>query len=147
MRVFLLKDVEKIGMAGEIIKVSDGFGSNFLIPRKLAIEVTVTNEKSFSNQKKVVEQRKTVIATKTSMLAEKIKSLNLVLKRKLHDGEKLYGSISPAEIVDALAEQGVAVSKSQIEFGKTIKAKGSYDVTIKLSSSLQPKIKVTVVPE
>ncbi|HZW61536.1 MAG TPA: 50S ribosomal protein L9 [Candidatus Babeliales bacterium] len=147
MRVFLLKDVEKIGLAGEIIKVSDGFGSNFLIPHKLGVEVTPQNEKSFVHQKKVVEHRKEVIATKTSMLAEKIKSIKLVIKRKLHDGEKLYGSISPAEIVDLLAEQGISVAKNQVEFNKAIKTKGSHEVTIKLSSTLQPKVTVNVVAE
>lgn len=147
MKVFLLKDVEKIGFAGEIIKVSDGFGFNYLIPRKLGVEVTAQNEKSFENRKKVVEERKEAIASKTSMLAEKIKSIKLTLKRKLHDGDKLYGSVSSAEIVDLLSAQGVSVAKNQIEFNKTIKAKGSYDVTVKLSSTLQPKVTVLVVPE
>ncbi len=147
MKVFLLKDVEKVGMAGEVIKVSDGFGQNYLLPNKLGLEVTAANEKSFAHHKKVVENRKEVIATKTSLLAEKIKSLKLTLKRKLHDGDKLYGSVNPSEIADLLAEQGVSVAKNQIEFNKTIKAKGTYEVTVKLSSSLQPKVMVTVVPE
>lgn len=147
VKVFLLKDIEKIGMAGEVVKVSDGFGSNYIIPRKLGVEVTPANEKSFANKKKVVEKRKEVISTKTSMLAERIKSIKLTLKRKLHDGDKLYGSISSGEIADLLAEQGVSVAKNQIEFDKAIKAKGSYEVTIKLSSSLQPKVTVVIIPE
>lgn len=147
MKVFLLKDIERIGMAGEIVKVSDGFGLNYLIPHKLATEVTEKNESFFKVRTKTIEHRQEVITSKTSMLAEKIKALKLVLKRKMHDDGKLYGSISPAEIVDALAEKGVSAAKNQIEFGKAIKEKGSYEVTIKLSSKLQPKVVVVVLPE
>ncbi len=147
MKVFLLKDIEKIGMAGEFVKVSDGFAANFLFPRKLAVAVTPENEVSLKQRVKVVEKRKEVIESKTSMLAEKIKSLTVVLKRKIHDNDKLYGSVAPHEIVDALAEKGVSVSKNQIKFDKPIKSKGLHTVTIKLSSKLQPLLTVKVVPE
>ena len=147
MKVYLLKDVEKVGMAREIIKVSDGFGSNYLIPQKLGIEITSNNEQFYKKQVKSVEHRKEVISSKTSMLAEKIHSLKITLKRKMHDDGKLYGSINASEIVDILAEKGVSISKNQVEFGKSIKAKGTYDVTIKLSTTLKPSIAVTIVPE
>ncbi len=149
VRVFLLKDVEKVGCAGEIVKVADGFAHNFLIARKLGLEVTEKNEKSFANRVRVVEQRSEVIATQTSLRAERIKSIKLTLKRKTHDDGKLYGSVSSGEVVDLLAEKGESVGKSQIEFdgGKLIKATGTYEVTVKLSSKLQPKIKLSVVAE
>jgi large subunit ribosomal protein L9 len=153
MKVFLVKDVEKIGMAGEIVKVSDGYAANFLFPRKLAVEVTPENEKGFANRLKVVEKRQEVIATKTSMLAERIKGLKITIKSKAHDLDpatstaRLYGAISAHEIVDALAAQGVAVSKSQIAFEKAIKTTGSHSVTLKLSNKLQPQFTVKVVAE
>lgn len=147
MKVFLLKDIEKVGLAGEIIKVNEGFGRNFLIAKKLALEVTPENEAGFKNKIKVVAQRKEVVATKTSMLAEKIKSLELVLKRKMHNGDQLYGSVSSQEIVDLLADKGVSVAKNQIILDKNIKSKGAYNVIIKLSSKLQPEVKLKVVPE
>src|ERR1700750_1756446 len=98
MKVFLLKDVEKVGLSGEIIKVSEGYAANFLIPRKLAIEVTERNAVALQNRIKVVEKREEIIQSKTSMLAERIKSLKLSIKRKAHDDVKLYGSISQLEI-------------------------------------------------
>jgi len=145
MKVFLLKDVEKLGLAGEIVKVKDGYADNFLIPRKLAITVTPANEAFYKSKVKHVEHRKEVVASKTSMLAEKIKSLQIKIKTKTHDGGKLYGSVNPADIVDLLAEKGVSVSKSQIEFGKSIKSTGTYKVTIKLSSKLKPELTLKVV--
>lgn len=147
MRVFLLKDIEKVGMAGEIIKTAEGYARNFLIPNKLGVEVTQANEASLSNRIKVVEHRKEVVATKSSMLAEKIKSLDLVLKRKVHDGGKLYGAVSSGEIVDLLATKGIGISKSQVIFDKSVKAKGKHTLTIKLTSQLQPTVTLTIVPE
>lgn len=147
VRVFLLKDVEKLGMAKEIVKVSEGYAQNFLLPRKLATEVTDKNESFFKQRERVVEKRKEVIQGKTSMLAEKIKSLKLTLKRKLHGDGKLYGSVNPTEIADLLATHGVSVAKNQIEVDKAIKSKGSYEVTVKLSTRLQPKVTLNVISE
>jgi large subunit ribosomal protein L9 len=147
MKVFLTKDIENVGLEGEIVKVSDGFAANFIFPRKLGIEVTPANEASFNKRKRVIEHRQAVIASKTSMLAEKIRGIKLTIKRKLHDNDKLYGSISANEIADLLSEHGVSVAKNQIEFGKSIKAKGTYEVTVKLSSTLQPKFSLIVTSE
>jgi large subunit ribosomal protein L9 len=147
MKVFLLKDVKKIGVAGEIIKVSDGFATNYLIPNKLGMQVTPANEKALQQKMKHVENRKEAVQTATSMLAEKIKGIKIVLKRKLHDDGKLYGSVTPSELGELLAEHGVKVAKNQIILDKSIKEKGSYDVTVKLSSRLQPTFSLKVVSE
>jgi len=147
MKVFLLKDIERIGIAGEIVKVKEGFAQNFLFPRKLAVEVTQANEKHFKTREKVIEHRKEVVESKSSMLAEKIKSTQVTLKRKTHDDGKLYGSINPQEIVEILGEKGISVSKSQVLFNKSIKSTGAYGVTIKLSSKLQPELTVKVVSQ
>ena len=81
------------------------------------------------------------------MLAEKIKSTEIVLKRKIHDNDQLYGSISPKEIAEELAKQGISVSNNQVIMDKGIKTKGVHTIVIKLSSKLQPTLKVKVVPE
>lgn len=147
MKVFLTKDIPGVGMSHEIIKVSDGYALNYLLPRKLAVEVTPANEASFAKRVKTIEKRQEVIATKTSMLAERINSLKLTLKRKLHDDGKLYGSVNEGEVVELLAGQDVSIAKNQVIFDKSIKSKGTYEVTIKLSSRLQPKMTLNVVGE
>ncbi len=148
MRVFLLKDVERVGIAGEIIKTTEGFARNYLIPKKLAVEVTDKNESSFINRIKVVENRKEVVATKTSMLAEKFKGLQVILKKKIHNGDQLYGSISAKEIADELAkEHGIKLSNSQIVMEKSIKTRGIHPVTVKLSKTLLPTLQVKIVAE
>ena len=147
MKVFLLKDIEKVGMAGEIINAKDGHAKNYLVPRKLGVILTPENEKFYSKKVQKVDHRKEVVESKSSMLAERIKSMTITLKRKMHDDGKLYGAINRSEIVDLLSEKGVKVSKSQIEIDKSIKAKGEFSVTVKLSSRLQPKITLAVVEE
>ena len=147
MRIFLRKDLEKVGMAGEVIKVVDGYARNYLIPRGLAIEITSKNEAFYQTQTTAVEHRKEVIATQTSMLAEKIKSLKLRLKRKMHDDGKLYGAVNSSEVVDLLAQKGVSIGKNQVEFEKSIKSKGAFTVTIKLTSRLKPKLTLTIISE
>lgn len=146
MNIYLLKDIEKVGLAGEIVKVSEGYAMNFVLPRKFGVEVTKANEAFYKTKMKTVEHRKEVIESKTSMLAERIKNLRISLKHKSHDDGKLYGAISAQEIVEALAEKGVSISKNQVDFGKSIKEKGEHKVTIKLSSKLQPQVTVVVSP-
>ncbi len=145
MKIYLLKDIEKIGIAGEIITVSDGYAKNFIFPRKLGVEVTDSNLDFFKNRAKSIENRKEVIATATSMLSEQIKNITLTIKRKLHDDKKLYAAVNPSDIVDLLAEKNIKVSKSQIIFEKSIKEVGVYPVTIKLSSKLQPQMTLKVI--
>jgi len=147
MKVYLLKDIEKIGLAGEMLKVKPGFAANYLIPQKLAVEVTPINERLFAKKAVEVQNRKQVIESKTSMLAQRIGLLNLTLKRKVHDNGKLYGSIGANEVADILAAEGVKISKSQVLFDKSIKELGSYEIVIKLSNTLQPKCSLKIVAE
>lgn len=149
MKIFLLKDVEKVGMAGEMVNVKEGFARNVLVPRKQAIIITKKNEAFYKKHEVQVERRKEKIESQTSMLAEKIKSLKITLKRKVHDDGKLYGAIKPVEVVDLLAKKGVSVSKNQIEIPKSIKEKGTFkdSVVIKLSSRLKPKLTLNIIAE
>lgn len=147
MEVYLYKDVEKIGLAGEIIKVGDGFARNFLIPQGFAIEITPRNKDQFLSKIRTVENRKEAIASQTSMLAEKINTVKITLKRKMHDNGQLYGSISAVEIVEALSAQGISITKNQVTFDKPLKAKGSHKVIIELSSRLKPAITVIIASE
>ncbi len=147
MKIFLKKNVEKIGMAGEILKVTDGFARNFLFPRQLAVEITRHNKSFYEKQVTQVERRKEVIQSNTSMLAERISALTLTLKKKMHDDGKLYGAVNPSEVVNAFATKGISISKSQVLFDKSIKAKGAHEATIKLTSRLKPRVKITVISE
>jgi len=147
MKVYLLKDIKGVGIAGEVIKVKEGYADNFLFPRKAAIKITKNNEAFYEARAKKIDNRKEVICSKTSLLAEKIKTMSLTLKRKMHDDGKLYASISQSEIVELLSSEGVSVSKRQIKIDKSIKSKGSFEVTIKLTSQLRSTLQLKVIAE
>ncbi len=145
MKVFLLQDVVKVGLKHEIIKVSDGYAANFLFPKKLAVQVTDMNEKMYEAKARKVENRAAIIESVSSVLGDQISQLKLKLRKKMHDNDKLYAAINATEVVDLLKEHNVSVSKSQVIFDKAIKTKGSFEVTIKLSSKIQPKFILQVV--
>lgn len=147
MKVFLLKDVPNVGTTGQVKVVEDGFARNFLLPRKLVIEVTTANESVLAAKTKKEEQRKEIVLVKTSEMADKIKATRLVLKKKMHDDGKLYGSINATEIVEGLAREGINITPSKVEFSKRIKNKGNFEVVINLTSRLKSVLTVSVLPE
>lgn len=145
MNVFLLKDIVQVGLKNEIIKVSDGYAKNFLFPNKLAVEVTKENIKIYTEKARKVENRAAIIESTSNMLGDQIAKLSLKLKKKMHDNNKLYAAINASEIVDLLKEHKVSISKSQVIFDKSIKEKGMFTVTIKLSSKIQPQFTLHVI--
>ena len=145
MKVYLLKDVEKIGLKGEVINAKEGYAKNFLIPRKIGVILTPGNQEFFLKKVKTVVHRKEAVESKSSMLAERIKLTTIVLKKKMHDDGKLYGAVNRSELVDLLAEKGIKVSKSQVIIEKSIKTKGEFKVQLRLSSKLKPEIVLRVV--
>ena len=144
MKVFLLKDIENVGMAGQIVNVTDGFAANFLFPKKLAQKVMPGAEQFFAQKVKKAEVDAQVLSSKVAMLAERLKTTNLIIKKRVHDDGKLYGSVSADEIVDALKAKSFAVNKKQVVIDKAIRTIGDHKVTIKLSSKLTPEVSVTV---
>lgn len=147
MEVYLLKTVQKIGLEGEIIKVGDGFARNFLIPKGLAVEITSHNKHQYESKIRKVENRKSIIATEILILADKISTLSLTAKRKMHDNGQLYGSIKALEIVEMLATKGVSIEKNQVELSEAIRNKGSFKILIKLSPQVKTSFTLHVVAE
>jgi len=145
MNVFLLKDIVQVGLKNEIIKVSSGYAKNFLFPNKFAVEVTKANENTYKSKIKTVQDRAAVIETTSSLLGNQISQLTLKLKKTMHDGDKLYAAIKPNEVVDLLKDKNISISKSQVVFNKPIKSKGSYLVTVKLSSKIKPQFTLQIV--
>jgi large subunit ribosomal protein L9 len=145
MQVYMLQDVEKVGIAGQVIKVSDGYALNYLIPKKLAMKVSTANADVFRKKIKKQTVEKQVLSSKVAMMAERIKSLHLTTKERIHDNGKLYGAISADKIVTLIKEKGFNISKKQVSFDKSIKSVGEHKVTIKLSSKLQPQLTIKVI--
>lgn len=145
MKVYMLQDVENVGMAGQVVVVSDGYAANFLFPKKLAVKV---DENAMDFFKEKVTRKKVsaeILTSKAAMLAERIKDLHLTIKERVHDNGKLYGSVGADEIVELLKAKDIAINRKQVEFEKTIKAVGEHTVIIKVSSKLKPQFILKVV--
>ncbi len=141
MRVILKKDIPKIGKRGEVKEINDGYARNFLIPKKFAKDASLHNEQQKHEERKEEEVKK------TSALFTKINNFKLKFSVKTHDNGALYGSISSSEIEEKLAEQGINVSKKNIELEKPLRKIGSYRVDIKLSSTLKPVLLIEITKE
>jgi large subunit ribosomal protein L9 len=143
----MLKDVEKVGMAGNVVKVTEGFAKNFLIPQRLA-KMVVKSELDFLDKvSKNKDVKKEVIASKIGMLAERIRTTHISVKKRAHDDGKLYGAVSAEEVVAALKAKDIIINKKQVEFAKTVKTLGEHVIFVKLNSRLRPELNLKVIED
>lgn len=145
MEIILTKDVEKLGKAGERVKVKDGFGRNFLIPRGLAMPSTAANLKRLEaeKQKRLQQQEKVKLAAEE--LRDKLANLSLTIAVLTQEDEKIYGSITAVEVAQALKEEGLDIDKNAIVLEEPIKTLGIFEVPVNLHPEVSTKIKVWIV--
>lgn len=145
MIVILNKDVKGTGKAGEVVKVSDGFARNMLLPKGLATEATQGNIRHLEKQKAIAAEKKAEEKAQAVAQAEKIKEISVVIKTKAGDGGKIFGSITSKDIADALKNQHkIDVDKKKIQLGTPIKNIGEMTVDIKLYTEVSASLKVIV---
>jgi large subunit ribosomal protein L9 len=147
MKVILREDVEKLGKAGDVVKVADGFGRNYLIPRQLAVPADVRNLKALEHDRRVIEARAKKNRKGAESLASRLASVSLTLSAKAGEEGKLFGAITSRDIADALEKAGVPVDRKTVLLQDPIKQLGDYKVKIKAGTDLHPEISVSVVAE
>lgn len=145
MEVILNKDIERIGKAGQVIKVKDGFARNFLIPNGLAIPVNAANLKRLEEEKKRKILQLEKYKKEAEALKEKLSSLSLTIPVLTQEDDTLFGSITSLDLANALKEEGLNIDKNQIVLEEPIKSLGIYDVPVKLHPEVMTEIKVWVV--
>ena len=143
MEVILTQDVTNIGKAGERIRVRDGFSRNYLIPRKLAVPVTEGGLRFLEAKKKRAEEQRAQEKIKTSELAERINQATCVLKVRVGQEGKLFGSVTRQDIQESLKKEGFDIDKRHIET-EPIHQVGEYRIKIKLHSEIEAQLKVIV---
>ena len=145
MRVVLLKDVAGLGSAGAIREVKEGYARNYLVPRGLAMEATVGTLKALKTQQKTVEQRTDRERTEAERLATALEHLVVTIPARSGEGGRLFGSVTAQDITDALATQGLKISKRQIELLEPIKSAGFFKVAVRVGQQLVAHVDVNVV--
>lgn len=145
MVVILIKDVKGVGKAGDVVKVSDGYARNMLLPRGLATEATEGNVRNLEKQKAIKEEHKQKDMAQAKELAERIGSLTITIMTKSGEGGKLFGSITTKDIADALAEQHkISIDKRKFVLESPIKHTGNFELEIKIYPEVTAKLKVIV---
>jgi len=143
--IILKKDVQKLGKVGEVVKVKDGFARNFLIPKGLAVEVSPTNLKRLEHEKKQKEAQKEKVKQDAQKLADQISGLSCTVSVEAADDDKLYGDITPTEIIQAIeTEKNIKIDKKSIVVKEPIQALGIYEVEVKLHPEVSTKVRLWV---
>lgn len=147
MEVILNKDVEKIGKAGTVVQVKEGFARNFLFPHNLAKPATPGSLKKLEQEKQARSAQSAKIKEELLEVKNRLTGLSLTISALAHDDEKLYGSISCHDISEALKREGFSVDKNSIELVEPIKTLGIYEIQVKLHPEITAKLKLWVVKE
>ncbi len=144
MDIVLLADVKALGKKGQIVKVSDGYARNFILPKKLGVEATPKNLNDLKLQKANAEKVAAEQLAAAKALAEKIGSMSVSLKMKAGEGGKAFGSVSGKEIAAAAQQLGLEIDKKKLVLPEPIKTFGTHEVPVKLHKDVTAKLTVKV---
>lgn len=145
MEVILRQDVEKIGKAGQVIKVKDGYARNFLIPNGLAMPVNSVNLKKLEQERQAKIQQFEKVKKEAEGLKEKLSSVSLTIPALVQEENKLYGSITAQDVSRALKDEGFNIDRNSILLDEPIKSLGIYEVPVRLHPEISTKLKLWVV--
>ncbi len=144
MKVILTKDVESLGTMGNVVRVRDGYARNYLIPRSLAILANESNSKVFEHRKKMIDEQKEKVLKEFKDLANKMEKVKVVVQKQTGEEDRIFGSVTSAEIADFFAKKGIDISKKDIIFKEEIKKLGTYTAEVKLHSEVSVQVKIKV---
>jgi large subunit ribosomal protein L9 len=147
MEVILRQHVDNLGRRGEVVKVADGYARNYLLPRKLALLATDGNKKQIERERAKLDAVEAEEQKVAAAIAERMGDIELEISRKVGETEALYGSVTTADIADALHAKGFDVDRRKIQLHEPIKKLGEYDVPVKLHREVAVRMKVKVVAE
>jgi large subunit ribosomal protein L9 len=147
MKVILKKNIDKTGASGDIINVSEGYARNYLIPKGFAVLAEGGNLKNIEHHKRVIQDKVNKERKESEKVAEKLAAHSCTVAKKVGEDEKIFGSVTTADIEAALKKDGFSVSKKDIVIDEPIKALGIYTVHVKVATGVDANLKIWVVKE
>lgn len=147
MQVILRENIENLGKTGDVVKVSDGYARNFLLPRKLVMVAEDKNIAAIEQAKKALEKKRLAERANAQEFAKKLNEVTCVIARKVGEHDKLFGSVSVADISESLKQLGHTVDRRYIQLETPIKTLGVHSVNIRLEPEVSAVIQVSVVKE
>ena len=147
MEVLLREDVDNLGRRGDVVKVAEGYGRNYLLPRGLALPVTEANKSAVERERKAHAARAAKEKAEVELLAGRLNGMRYIAPRKVGEHDVLYGSVTSGDIAEFLRGKGIEVDKRKIQLDEPIKHLGDYEVKIKLHPEVTATVKVLVTKE
>jgi large subunit ribosomal protein L9 len=147
MEVILREHVENLGRRGDVVKVADGYARNYLLPRKLALTATEANKKQIERERKVADMREAEERQGAEAIAVRFAELEIAIARRVGETEALYGSVTSADIAEALATKGFEIERRKIQLAVPIKQLGEFEVPVKLHRDVTATVKIVVTKE
>jgi large subunit ribosomal protein L9 len=147
MEVILREDVDKLGHRGDVVKVADGYGRNFLLPQKLAMEATAANKAVIEQMKQAAVRRSAKEKSEAELLVNQLNQVELTFERKVGENEHLFGSVTASEIAHALEQKGFNIDRRKLQLEEPLRQLGEYHVPVKLHREVTAHLKVTVKAE
>lgn len=147
MKLILKEDVEKLGSAGDLVDVKDGFGRNYLIPQGKAAMATDGAIRQYEHLKREAALRAELSVEAAKELAEQLEATSVTIPVTVGEDDKIHGTVTNIQVADALEERGIIIDRRKISLDQDIKALGEYTATIDLVGDLKPQVKVWVVKE
>jgi len=147
MEVILREHVDNVGRRGEIVRVADGYARNYLLPRKLALLATPGNKKQIERERAKLDLVEAEEQKVAEAIAVRLAAVEITLARRVGETDVLYGSVTTADIAEALASKGVDIDRRKLQLAEPIKRLGEFDVPVKLHREVTTMVKVKVVAE
>lgn len=147
MEVILREHVDNLGRRGEIVKVAEGYARNFLLPRKLALPVTEANKRQIERERAKLDAREAAEKQDAEAVAQRIGAVEIRVTRRVGENDALYGSVTAADITEALHKQGIEVDRRKVQLAEPIKQLGEFAVPIKIHREVTAQVKVIVAKE
>ena len=147
MEVILREHIDNLGRRGDVVKVAEGYARNYLLPRKLALAVTDNNKRQIDREKKIAETREAEERSQAEAIAERIAQLEIEIARRVGENDTLYGSVTSADIAEALQARDFTLDRRKIQLSDPLKALGESTVPIKIHRDVTAQLRVKVVPE
>ena len=147
MEVILKEDVAKLGARGDVVKVAEGYGRNFLLPRKLAIEATAANKAVIEQMKAAALRRSAKEKSQAEELAKQFDGVSVAFQRRAGEHDQLFGSVTSGDLAEALEKKGFNVDRRKIQLHEPLKTLGEFTVPIKLHKDVTTHLKVVIEKE
>ena len=144
MQIILQQDIEKLGTRGQVVEVAEGYARNFLLPRKLALEASANNMKRLEKMRTAFAVQEATEKEEAQKVADALAAVSLELTRKAGENDQLFGSVTSADISEALEAKGYKLDKRKIVLADPIKLVGEYEIPIKLHREVSATVKLAV---